>query len=43
LCIAKNNADPSRVGETMFVARDPRVSREARFTLGYSHFAPTAL
>jgi hypothetical protein len=31
----KNNADPSRVGETMFVARDPRVSREARFTLGY--------
>jgi len=34
LCIAKDNADPSRVGETMFSARDPRVSREARFTLG---------
>jgi hypothetical protein len=39
----KSSADPSRVGETMFVTRDPKVSREARFTLGYCHVAPTAL
>jgi len=35
LCNANNAADPSRAGEIMFSARDPRVPREARFILGY--------
>jgi len=35
LCCIKNDADPSMVGENVCALRDPRVSREARFTLGY--------
>ncbi|HBB87974.1 MAG TPA: hypothetical protein DC047_10195 [Blastocatellia bacterium] len=31
----KGNADPSRVGELFCPLRDPRVPREARFTLGH--------